>query len=107
MLPSTPIHHLLFRHEGLEHVPLVTTSGNLSGEPLAIDNLEAVDRLGEVCDALLWHDRPIRRRVDDSVLLDTGDDGGPLPLRRSRGYAPGSLPLPKAGQTGGLCVGGS
>ncbi len=105
MLPSTPIHHLLFASEVLEHVPLVMTSGNLSDEPLAIDNQEAIDRLSTVCDAILWHDRPIERCVDDSLWLDMGDDD-PLPLRRARGYVPGALPLSSAYQTQGLCVGG-
>ncbi len=84
---------------------LVMTSGNRSDEPLAIDNAEALSRLGGMCDALLWHDRPIARCVDDSVVLDMGD-GEVLPIRRARGYAPAALDLPVAAASPGLCVGG-
>ena len=64
------------------------TSGNLSNEPLVIDNDDAAQRLGPMSDAILWHDRPIERCVDDSVILDRGPDRPPLPIRRSRGYIP-------------------
>jgi len=101
MLPYTPLHHLLFAR--LEARVLVLTSGNLSDEPLVIDDDEIVTRLGGLCDRILTHDRPIERRVDDSVLLDT-HEGDPLPLRRSRGFAPERIALP--GNEGpGLCVG--
>ncbi len=105
MLPYTPIHHLLFAalDEGID--ALVMTSGNLTDEPLVIDNDEATRRLGGLCDGILRHDRPIERCVDDSVVLDMGDEP-PLPLRRSRGYAPARQPLPTARTTAGLCVGG-
>lgn len=105
MLPSTPIHHLLFARGGLRQVPLVMTSGNHSDDPLTIENQEALDRLGGVCDAILWHDRSIERRIDDSVWLDMDDDAA-LPLRRARGYVPGALRLPGSDQSQGLCVGG-
>lgn len=105
MLPYTPIHHLLLRAFGARDVPLVMTSGNISDEPLVIDNAEAVERLGGLCDAILLHDRPIERCVDDSVLIDMGE-ADPLPVRRGRGYAPASLPLPLAGAAMGLSVGG-
>ena len=109
MLPYTPIQHLLFAAE--PRLPaLVMTSANVSDEPLVIDNAEALRRLGGMCDALLWHDRPIERAVDDSVLLDAGD--GLLPVRRARGYVPAGIEcmfgVPRAGGTPnmGLCVGG-
>ncbi|HEY4320978.1 MAG TPA: carbamoyltransferase HypF [Gemmatimonadales bacterium] len=85
MLPSTPLHHLLF-DAGAPDV-LVMTSGNRSSEPIAIDDGEARRRLVDIADLFLIGDRPIARRMDDSVL-------GLRPaavtmLRRSRGYAPG------------------
>ena len=89
MLPMSPLHHLLL--EGFD-TPLVFTSGNASGEPPCIDNAEALERLAGIADAFLLHDRPILNRLDDSVLRRIGD--GLQPLRRSRGYAPGALPLP-------------
>ena len=103
MLPYTPIHHLLFAADETLG-PLVMTSGNLTDEPLVIDNDEAVDRLGGLCDAMLWHDRPIARRVDDSVVLDVGD--GVLPIRRARGYVPAPIGIAVESDEPGLCVGG-
>lgn len=85
MLPYTPLHHLLARDLGR---PLVMTSGNLSSEPIAHRDDEARRRLDGVADAFLDHDRPIRRRCEDSVLTAT------FPVRRSRGMAPRSLPVP-------------
>ncbi len=108
MLPYTPIHHLLFAALDSGCDALVMTSGNLTDEPLVIDNHEAVARLGGLCDAMLWHDRPIERCVDDSVVIDMGESA-PLPVRRARGYAPSLLPLPRSGDgflSEGLCVGG-
>ncbi len=104
MLPYTPIHHLLYAAEPRLNL-LVMTSANLTDEPLVIDNDEAVERLGGLCDALLLHDRPIARRVDDSVVIDM-PDAPPLPIRRARGYAPAPLRLPIAADEPGLCVGG-
>ncbi len=105
MLAYTPIQHLLFTELPTDINALVMTSANPSGEPLTIDNDEALARLQGLCDAMLWHDRPIRRRVDDSVVLDTGS-ADTLPLRRARGFVPTINPLPKADATHGLCVGG-
>ncbi|MGE5608267.1 MAG: carbamoyltransferase HypF [Bacillota bacterium] len=105
MLPYTPIHHLLFRAGRGKFATLVMTSGNSSDDPLAIDNDEAIRRLGSLCDGILLHDRPIERCVDDSVLIDLGD-AEPLPIRRARGYVPMSLPGPQVVGTPGLCVGG-
>ena len=106
MLAYTPIHHLLFAELESDIQALVMTSANPSDEPLTMDHDEAVLRLGDLCDAILWHDRPIRRRVDDSVSLDMGQDSHPLPIRRARGYVPLPLALPVGGDRPGLCVGG-
>ena len=82
-LPYTPLHHLLLRAAG---IPLVMTSGNLSGEPIAIRNGEALERLGRVADFFLLHDRDILVRYDDSVSRVFR--GVEYPVRRARGYAP-------------------
>jgi hydrogenase maturation protein HypF len=89
MLPYSPLHHLLLADW---ERPLVMTSGNLSDEPQCIGNDDAHRRLGAIADYLLLHDRPIVNRVDDSVVRMM--DGAPRLLRRARGYAPASLPLP-------------
>ncbi len=83
MLPYTPLHHLLTAATGR---PLVMTSGNLSEEPLAYRNDEAIGRLGGIADAFLLHDRDIDTRCDDSVTRVIA--GAPVVLRRSRGYVP-------------------
>jgi len=83
MLPSTPLHHLLLNEVDF---PLVMTSGNLSEEPIAADNEEAVERLGNIVDALLVHNRDIASRYDDSVLRI--EFGKPSFIRRARSYAP-------------------
>jgi hydrogenase maturation protein HypF len=90
MLPNTPLHHLLLKRMSR---PIVLTSGNLSDEPQAIDAQDARARLGHLADYFLEHDRPIARRVDDSVIRVVG--GRPRLLRRARGYAPNALPLPQ------------
>ena len=107
MLAYTPLQHLLF--DALQAIPnaphhLVMTSGNVQDEPLVIDNGEAQSRLGDLCDAILEHNRPIERCVDDSVFMDM-ETGSPLPIRRSRGFVPAPLNLPVAAEGMGLCVG--
>ncbi len=92
MLPYSPLHHLLLADA---RVPLVMTSGNVSDEPIAYRDADAIERLGEIADLLLVHDRPIETRTDDSVARIAG--GRPRLLRRSRGYVPRSLPLPAGG----------
>lgn len=89
MLPTTPLHHLLVAEL---RRPLVVTSGNLSDEPIAIDDDLARSALAGVADGFLAHDRPIAARADDSVTRVV--EGAPLLLRRARGYAPEPLPLP-------------
>ena len=83
MLPYTPLHHILLRETGL---PLVMTSGNLSEEPIAKDNDEAIRRLSGVVDYFLIHNRDIYARYDDSVTMV--ERGVTQLLRRARGYAP-------------------
>ncbi|HET9909759.1 MAG TPA: carbamoyltransferase HypF [Anaerolineales bacterium] len=83
MLPYTPLHHLLMAELGF---PIVATSGNLSGEPICIDELESLTRLHGIADVFLIHNRPIARPVDDSVVRVMA--GSECILRRARGYAP-------------------
>jgi hydrogenase maturation protein HypF len=83
MLPYSPLHHLLLADAGR---PLVMTSGNLSDEPIAVYNDEALARLGGIADLLVLHDRGIASRADDSVA--TVIAGRPAVVRRSRGYVP-------------------
>jgi hydrogenase maturation protein HypF len=95
MLPYSPLHHLLL---GDVERPLVMTSGNVSDEPIAYRDEDALRRLAPIADLFLVHDRPIHTRTDDSVARAVA---APRPrttlLRRSRGYVPGSLPLPAPG----------
>jgi hydrogenase maturation protein HypF len=87
MLPYTPLHHMLFAAGAPE--ALVMTSANRSSEPIAYEDEEALDRLSEIADAFLIGERPIARRVDDSVAR--AGAFGPVILRRARGYAPGAV----------------
>ena len=87
LLPTTPLHHLLLSELA---VPVVATSGNRTDEPIIVDEGRAVDGLNGIADAFLVHDRPIHRRLDDSVVATI--DGCPVAFRLGRGYAP--LPLP-------------
>jgi hydrogenase maturation protein HypF len=100
MTAYTPLHHLLLERAAR---PLVMTSGNVSEEPIATANTDALARLGGIADAFLLHDREIVSRYDDSVVRVV--DGAPLLLRRARGYAPLPLPLPVATPTPLMAVG--
>jgi hydrogenase maturation protein HypF len=100
MLPSTPVHHLLF---ALGAPPLVMTSGNVSGEPLAHLDVDAFDRLGPLCDGFLFHDREIHEPCDDSVVRVAGEHL--LPVRRARGFTPMPVPV-GAARRSVLAVGG-
>lgn len=116
MLPSSPLHHLLFHPEwaggSCEHAlgALVMTSGNPHGAPICLGNREARERLGRMADVFLFHDRDILVRVDDSVLFPTGcsieeapfSGNNPvfpphpaLMVRRARGFVPAPVPLPE------------
>jgi hydrogenase maturation protein HypF len=89
MLPYTPLHHVLLKETGL---PLVMTSGNISEEPIAKDNDEALRRLKGIPDYFLMHNRDIYSRYDDSVTIV--ELGKPQIVRRARGYAPYPIHLP-------------
>ncbi|HXF65044.1 MAG TPA: carbamoyltransferase HypF, partial [Caldilineaceae bacterium] len=93
MLPYSPLHYLLFVPEDAPAAgmaapspALVMTSGNYSDEPIVKDNAEALERLAPLADAFLLHNREIHVPCDDSVMRIFA--GQPLPIRRSRGYAP-------------------
>lgn len=86
MLPSNPLHHLLMTELGF---PVVATSGNLRDEPICTDEFEALQRLRDIADVFLVHNRPIARHVDDSIVRVMLDRE--MVLRRARGFAP--LPL--------------
>ena len=87
MLPYTPLHYLLFAAGA--PAALVMTSANRSNEPIAYEDDEALERLSGIADAFLIGQRPIARRVDDSIMR--AGAFGPVVLRRSRGYAPGAI----------------
>ncbi len=125
MLPSTPLHHLLFQkcesqvtavtgspmkslgNDNAEVIPaalsgnpvatvnqsriLVMTSGNLTDEPIAYKDDDAAERLAEIADAFLVHDREIHIRIDDSIARELA--GSTVLMRRSRGYAPAPVRL--------------
>ncbi|HEX3515429.1 MAG TPA: carbamoyltransferase HypF, partial [Trebonia sp.] len=95
MLPYTPLHHLLLAAVG--H-PLVLTSGNVSDEPIAYRDEDALDRLSGIADAFLTHDRAIHIRTDDSVARAVRDR--PMLIRRSRGYVPEPVTVRTASFTG-------
>jgi hydrogenase maturation protein HypF len=104
MLPYSPLHHLLFHdvqgsmstttnvEPRTRLTALVMTSGNISDEPVAFEDDDALRRLAEIADYFLIHDRPIHIRSDDSVMRVF--QGKPLFYRRSRGYAPRAVKLP-------------
>jgi hydrogenase maturation protein HypF len=110
MLPYTPLHYLLLEPAPGSPPALVMTSGNLSEEPIATTNEEALERLSPLVDAFLLHDRDIHIRCDDSVVRlypavkrsDPGSaadsQGSVLAVRRARGYAPLAVYLPWEGK---------
>ncbi len=94
MLPYTPLHYLLFSDSPemeSEWAALVMTSGNLSEEPIVVNNQEAMRHLGGVADWFLLHNRDIATRVDDSVVRTF--EGRERVLRRSRGFVPQAIDL--------------
>ncbi len=102
MLPSTPIHYLLFhdaagRPSGVDwldephDLALIMTSANPGGDPLVIDDAEARSRLAGIADVVVGHDRPIVARADDSVMRVVR--GAPAFVRRARGDVPRPIKL--------------
>jgi hydrogenase maturation protein HypF len=89
MLPYTPLHHLILKRM---NQPIVLTSGNISDQPQCIDNDAARRQLVGIADYVLFHDREIVNRVDDSVVRVVAQH--PQVLRRTRGYAPAPMRLP-------------
>src|SRR6266700_1236529 len=87
MLPYTALHHLLLARTG----PIVLTSGNVSDEPIAYADDDALAKLRGIADAFLTHDRPIHVRTDDSVVRTFR--GRAALVRRARGHAPEPLRL--------------
>ncbi len=101
MLPYTPLHYLLLQQLGS---PVVATSGNISDEPMCIDENEAVETLGNIADYFLMHNRPISRQVDDSIVRIVLDKE--MVLRRARGYAPFPVQISNSDEKIILAVGG-
>ncbi len=89
MLPYMPFHYQLF--EKLKIPAIVLTSGNISDEPIVIDNNEALERLGHISDAVITYNRDIHNRTDDSVAMVT--NGKSRVIRRSRSYVPSPIRL--------------
>ena len=101
MLPYTPLHHLLMKELG---EPIIATSGNISEEPICIDEIEAIKSLSSIADYFLIHNRPIVRPVDDSIVRIVKDNQ--IILRRARGYSPLPLSIRNAAKEDFVCVGG-
>lgn len=93
MLPYTPLHHILF-HAGPEI--LIMTSANISEEPLAYTEEDALGRISKIADAFLTNDREIQRPCDDSLLLPV--QGTAFLLRRSRGFVPRAIEIGTQGE---------
>jgi hydrogenase maturation protein HypF len=101
LLPYSPLHHLLLADAGR---PLVMTSGNLSEEPIAYRDEDALERLRGIADLFLMHDREIESRSDDSVARVIA--GRPVVFRRSRGYVPRGIPVRRPFERPVLACGG-
>ena len=101
MLPYTPLHHLIMKELSQ---PVIATSGNISEEPMCIDENEAIERLSGIADYFLIHNRPIIRPVDDSVVRIVKDKL--MILRRARGYSPIPFSITNAAEENLICVGG-
>ena len=102
MLPYTPLHHILLNDYAELKGPeaaLVMTSGNMSSEPICLDNDEALERLTDIADIFLFHNRDILIRTDDSVVRVNPDTNEPIFMRRARGFVPSPVFLPVKGET--------
>ena len=89
MLPYTGLHYMLF--DDVEEPAFVMTSANPPNQPIIMDNEEALQKLGDVVDYFLFHNRQIAHRCDDSVTRLHGENL--VFIRRSRGYAPAPIML--------------
>ena len=94
MLPYTPLHHLLMK---MLDFPVVATSANISEEPMVISESIALEKLKNIADFYLVHNRPIVRHVDDSIVRVIS--GQELVMRRARGYAPLPIPIKSSDKT--------
>ena len=92
MLPYTPLHLLLLEPGKYFSEVLVMTSGNMSEEPIAFEDNDAIQRLSPLVDGFLTHNREIKTRIDDSVASSVNNRT--YLIRRSRGYAPDPIKLP-------------
>lgn len=93
MLPSTPLHYLLFNElKKMQVSILVVTSANLGGEPLLIDDIDAKEKLVSIADLTVSYNRQILTRVDDSVMQIMNH--ATMFIRRARGFAPQRIKLP-------------
>ncbi len=101
MLPYTGMHYLIF--DSTSDPALIMTSANAANEPIITENKNAIQRLGNVADYFLVHDREIAQRADDSVVRCIGETL--VPVRRSRGYAPAPIVLPQSRKTRALALG--
>jgi hydrogenase maturation protein HypF len=101
MLPYTGMHYLVF--DSVKDPALIMTSANAPNEPIITNTKNAVRRLAGVVDYFLVHDRDIAQRADDSVVRCIGEI--PTPIRRSRGYAPAPILLPKPSRVRALALG--
>lgn len=100
MLPYTPLHHLLMKEFG---EPIIATSGNISEEPMCIDENEAIERLSGIADYFLIHNRPIVRPVDDSVVRVVKNKL--MILRKARGFSPLPISIRNSVEENFICVG--
>ncbi len=103
MIAYTPLHHLLLHDCGRA---LVMTSGNPAGAPICATNDEAREALGAIADCLLLHNRQIRRRCDDGIVLAAHVGAPTVVVRRARGSVPQRVSLPTATDVPRLAVGG-
>lgn len=99
--PDSPYYGIMLPHNALQHLiinelclPLIATSGNISEQPICINENEALSQLADVADAFLFHNRRIMHRLDDSVVQMIADE--PMVLRRARGYIPFAITLPNS-----------
>ena len=101
MLPYTPLHHIILK--ALDG-PIVATSGNISEEPMSITEEDALNKLSDIADYFLIHNRPIVRHADDSIVRVVA--GSEMVMRRARGYAPFPVTFDSTDDNQILAVGG-